>query len=393
MLAFNPLKENCTGCGACYSVCPKKCITMVADEEGFLYPSASDACVSCGLCETVCPAPEYRPPTTDTPKVYAAVSRDKDIWLRSASGGAFSEICLSWADQDTLIVGAAWDGLNVHHVGIVGTENLALLCKSKYVFSSTGETFQQIKTHLKEGRKAVFCGTPCQVDGLRHYLRHDDENLLLIDLICHGVGSPTVFKTCMEMMGQELGEEILSYQFRAKRAVYETDHLSLLTTKNGSYYITGDYYIQLFLAQNCLRPSCGKNCRYRNQKRTGDITLADFKGLLEVFPELRGTKRNYSSVIVNTRKGSTVIPALHRTMQLIPATIEDIKKYNPLFCRQTWFSEDRDSFFQHFQNDPKAAVAKWTKPFSPVPKRTFKRKLFDKAPVWTRKMLLGLIKS
>ena len=401
MLAFNPLKENCTGCGACYSVCPKKCISMTADEEGFLYPSASDACVQCGLCETVCPhlspLTSHLSPLTSKPSdlnprmVYAAVSKDKEIWRRSASGGAFSEICLSWADQDTLIVGAAWDGLKVHHVGIIGTADLGALCKSKYVFSSIEDTFLQIKSHLKNGKKVIFCGTPCQVDGLRHYISPLTSHLLLIDLICHGAGSPTVFKTCMDMMGEKLGSEIQSYQFRAKREVYETDYISLLTTRQGKHYVTSDYYIQLFLSQNCLRPSCGKNCKYRNQNRTGDITLADFKGLLEVFPQMRGTKTNYSSIIINTPKGGEVIPALQRTMELIPATINDIKKYNPLFWRQTWFSEDRDRFFESFRSDPKEAVSKWTKPFITLPNRTLKGKLFDAAPVWIRKAILGLI--
>ena len=226
MLKFNPDKSNCSGCAACYSVCPVHCITMLRDEEGFLYPEASDACIECKLCEKVCPLSNDKKDNDYSKIVYAAVSKDYKIWKRSASGGAFSEIVRHWADEQTLIVGAVWDGMRVHHVGVVGYNNIAPLCKSKYVSSAIEDTFIEIRKHLRAGKKAIFCGCPCQVDGLRHFLikDYDNQNLLTIDLICHGQGSPLVFQECMKVIGEQLHEEVISYEFRAKRKIIEEDY-------------------------------------------------------------------------------------------------------------------------------------------------------------------------
>ena len=141
MLNFNPNKKNCTGCAACYSACPIHCIAMKRDEEGFLYPEASDACIHCGLCEKVCPSFLPKPGNGYIQKALGAVAKNNAIWRRSASGGAFSEICRAWADDNTLIVGAAWDGLTVHHIGVKGFDSIAPLCKSKYVSSAIEDIY------------------------------------------------------------------------------------------------------------------------------------------------------------------------------------------------------------------------------------------------------------
>lgn len=363
MLSFTKDKSNCTGCTACMAACPVSCISMVEDSEGFKYPVSSDACIDCGLCERVCPLQKTsivaNPPSS---KAYAVLSRDASIWRRSASGGAFSEICNAWGDDKTIIVGATWDGLIVHHKCVEGVKNILDLCKSKYVASSPDNTFREIKDYLINGRKVTFCGTPCQVAGLKSYLRKDYPNLLTIDLICHGVGSPSVFEDAMKSIGEQLDTVVTGYEFRAKRRVYETDHLQKIIAADGIRYMVKDQYIQLFLSQLCLRPCCGKNCIFRSDRRQGDLTIADFKGLTEVFPELIGTKRNYSSLIVNSVKGQDVVTLLSKNAIIKEATIEDIKKFNPLFYRQTWFSEKRDQFFEDYKSNGVAAINRWTKP-------------------------------
>ena len=384
MLKFNRDKGNCTGCAACYSACPVHCITMNADEEGFLYPDASDACIDCGLCERVCPAVSPKdadavnrhaedPGAAMHQKAFAAVAKDAGIWRRSASGGAFSEICRHWADAETLIVGAAWDGLRVHHVGVTGFEGIAPLCKSKYVGSAVEDTFIEIREALKAGRKAIFCGCPCQVAGLRAFLRKEYENLLTIDLICHGAGSPSVFETCMKSLSDFFGAKVTAYQFRAKRKYHEVDYLSRVETEGGTHYVVKDPYIQLFLSQNALRPSCGKNCKYRDPHRPGDLTIADFKGLTAVFPDLTFQKKNWSTIVCNTQKGERAISELETTMEMRPCKLNDVIKHNPLFAHQTFFSQDREAFFRDFKADRKQAIAKWTVPptvFKPSLKKT-----------------------
>ena len=367
MLRFNLSKTNCTGCSACYSICPVHCITMVPDEEGFLYPIASNACIECKLCEIVCPLNNVKKNNNFPIKVYAAVSKDETIWRRSTSGGAFSEIVRHWGgeeDNETFIVGAAWIDFTVHHIGVIGFKNIAPLCKSKYVSSAIDDTFIEIRLQLQMGKKVIFCGTPCQVDGLIHYLRKPYENLLTIDLICHGVGSPKVFKECLNVVSNQLGEDVKSYEFRSKRKVIETDYLTKITTANNVYYVTNDPYHQLFLSQNILRPSCGKYCKYRKPERPGDITIADCKGLTEIFPDLRGCKKNWSTIICNSIKGINAIKNLDSTMEMREYSLDDVIKYNPLFARQTFFSKYRDQFFVNFSKHPYEAIIDNTKPFN-----------------------------
>ena len=391
MLSFNPNKENCTGCAACYSICPVKCITMVPDEEGFLYPTASEACINCHLCEKVCPMNQSKLKNDHKKQAVAALTKDYEIWKRSASGGAFSEICRTWADENTLIVGAAWHGLKVHHIGVLGFKNITPLCKSKYISSAIDNSFIYIQQHLRKGHKVIFCGCPCQVDGLVHFLRNKKhDNLLLIDLICHGQGSPAVFEASMEVLSKQLDAKVINYQFRAKRRVHECDYLALVETTKARQYILNDPYIQLFLSQNAIRPSCGKHCQYRNPNRPSDLTIADYKGLTKIFPQLLGTKKNYSTIISNTQKGEHALNMLNQVMKIYPSTINDIIKYNPLFAHQTSFSENRNQFFHDFKQDPQNAILKWTRPYE-LANYTFKHKIFDILPEWLRKLILKLL--
>lgn len=378
------------GCSACMAACPVNCISMQIDEEGFWYPMSSDACINCGKCERVCPIPRTdKIANHEELRAFACLTKDDAIWKRSASGGAFSEICLAWGDEKTIVVGAAWDGLIVHHICVEGVSNIAKLCKSKYVASYPENTFREIKNYLKEGRKVIYCGVPCQVAGLKSFLNISYDNLLTIDLICHGVGSPRVFESSIRKMEMQFGGQIKSYEFRAKRNCYEQDYLSSITINNSKIYIVNDLYIQLFLKQNCLRPSCGEHCRFRVKNRQGDITIADFKGLTKVFPELLGTKRNYSTIVTNNAKGESIISLLKERMIVLECDVAEIGKYNPLFERQTNFSKDRDKFFSEFVANEGKALDKWTKTYD-VSSLSLKTILLNKFPVWLRRILFRI---
>ncbi len=356
MLYFTEQTSDCTGCSACMAACPVGCITMTPDEEGFLYPVASDQCIHCNRCRAVCPLSDTDGamlPQTVTQTAVCALTKDNTVWQQSASGGAFSEICRAFGDENTIVCGAAWDGLRVHHVCVEGVQAIAPLRKSKYVASHPEGVFAQIKRYLADGRSVVFCGTPCQVAGLRRFLGGTQERLLLIDLICHGVGSPSVFAACVDTLSRQFGATITSYEFRAKKIGRGEDN---------AIYLKNDPYIQLFLSQNILRPSCAEHCRFRCADRQGDLTLGDFKGLAHVFASLNGSDKNYSTVVANSEKGHRVLQALTSSMYTYACTTKDVEAYNPLFSKQTRSSDDRDRFFEDFRKDPAAAIQQWTKP-------------------------------
>jgi len=352
MLYFLKDKKDCTGCTACVNICPVKCITMKEDEEGFSYPFADDRCIGCRQCEYVCPI--YSEKTFLEPGIpqiaAAAVSEDKEIWKESASGGAFSEICRAFGDSETIVFGAAFDGLRVVHKYIVGVENIAPFRKSKYVQSDPDDSLGVARDFLEQGRKVIFSGLPCQIAGLRSLLGKDYENLLCIDLICHGVGSPKVFADSIKFTQERLGSQVRSYSFRVKRS--KMGNLKLYVSRykledGRILFIEKDDYNKLFLDQLCLRRSCAENCRFRNAGRFGDLTLGDFKNRERVFPRLMDY-RNYSTVVVNTKKGERVFHIVSKSMKVLQCSIEQVKRYNPLFYRQTETNNLRDNFFRDY---------------------------------------------
>lgn len=322
-------------------------------------------------------------------KVYTLVTKDQNVWKRSSSGGAFTEICKAWDDGNCIFVGAAWDGLDVHHICVDSVDKISILCKSKYVSSKMGNVFKEVKSYLIGGKRVVFCGTPCQVEGLKLYLGKEYDQLLLIDLICHGVGSQKVFHECLNQTGIDFKGEVIRYEFRTKRKVWEMDYLIRIDIKRHkkihTYYLEKDRYMQLFLNQNALRKSCSNNCCFRSEKRAGDITIADAKGILEIYPELVGTKKNYSSVIINNDKGEKVISGLEKTCFMYTSNIENIKRYNPLFYRHTFESKERDAFFKDFVNDSNKAINKWTM-IGKIKKINIFRFVYLNMPVRLRKL-------
>lgn len=265
--------------------------------------------------------------------------------------------------------------------------------KSKYIESVLGDSFIQIKEDLSSGNQVIFCGTPCQVSGLRRYLGKSWNNLFTIDLICHGVGSAYVFEKCIDLIGEQFHKKVKKYEFRAKRGYYETDYLVKVEFEDGTIkYLSGDPYMQLFLRQDCLRPSCGENCEFRCEYRQGDITIADFKNLYNVFPDLVGVKKNYSSIIANTKKGCKVIEVLKKNMEMRECDINIIKKYNPLFCRQTVFSECRDGFFRDFVSDPFETIKKNTHS-ADVIKGSLLKAVIARLPLVFRRFVIRSISS
>lgn len=192
-------KHNCCGCSACVQVCPKQCISMSADNEGFLYPQIDTAiCIDCGLCEKVCPVINQNEPREPL-AVYAANNNNEDIRLKSSSGGIFTLLAEQIISEGGVVFGARFnENWEVVHDYTEAIEGLEPFRGSKYVQSIIGDNFIKAKQFLTDGRKVLFSGTPCQIAGLKKFLRKEYENLLTVEVVCHGVPSPMVWRDYLD---------------------------------------------------------------------------------------------------------------------------------------------------------------------------------------------------
>lgn len=188
-------KKECCGCSACVQRCPKQCIVMKEDEEGFLYPVVDkEVCIDCGLCEQVCPVLRQRE-EREPLEVYAAFNKNEEVRMQSSSGGIFTALAEPIIKEGGVVFGARFnEDWEVVHDYVETVEGLSAFRGSKYVQSRIGCTFSQAEQFLKQGRKVLFSGTPCQIAGLKLFLRKEYENLLSVDFICHGVPSPGVWR-------------------------------------------------------------------------------------------------------------------------------------------------------------------------------------------------------
>ena len=270
-------KEKCSGCHACYSVCPTKAIEMVKDEKGFKYPVIDQPkCVNCHLCEKTCPIINKKI-VDNEPKAYSCYNKNNEVRSKSSSGGIFTLIASKILEKNGVVFGASFNNkFMVEHIYVEKEEELYKIRGSKYLQSIIGDSYKQAKKFLEEGRYVLFTGTPCQIEGLLSYLNKDYENLITQDIICHGVPSPKVWNKYLEYREKEDGEIPLEINFRSKENGWKNYNLKF--RYNGHEYKNNqntDKYMQAFLKNVSLRESC-YNCSFKKINRLSDITLADF---------------------------------------------------------------------------------------------------------------------
>lgn len=297
-------KMDCCGCSACVQVCPKECIDMRADTEGFLYPKVDeDACVECGICEKTCPVINPYKSLQIVPDSYVCRVYDEELRLQSSSGGIFTLLASYIIENGGVVFGAAFDNeWNVAHDWTDSMEGLSKFRGSKYVQSVIGNTFKKVKEFLIAGRLVLFTGTPCQITGLKHYLNREYENLYSIDIVCHSVPSPKIWKKyLLEVCNFNLST-IQYVTFRNKDCGWREYGLKIVT---GDLVVDGsntqNTYMKGFLKDLYTRPSCSE-CPARNYKSGSDIMLADSWGLNIYHPDWDDNK-GMSLVLVKTTKG------------------------------------------------------------------------------------------
>lgn len=347
MLILNDKKE-CYGCTACMAVCPKQCISMKEDAEGFLYPQINASlCIDCQLCNQVCPTRNKKNGSKPI-ATYAVKNKDSVTHLASSSGGIFTSLAQYVLQQGGVIYGAAYDNQGeVRHISVETNENLARLRGSKYVQSQIGNCYLEVKKQLKEGRQVLFSGTPCQVAGLRNFLRKDYCNLLTVDLVCNSVPSPRIWRDYLKYInpkGLPLGFINMrdkKTSWRKSRIIVKADNGNVLLDERGSYNL----YIRGFKSRNYTRPSCFA-CKAKNGQSGSDLTLGDFWGIKHVLPQAIDSK-GVGLLLIRTERGAEVFRNI--SCEWHEADYSKALHYNPCIEQNVKCSSRYDEFWLQYE--------------------------------------------
>lgn len=312
--------NRCCGCGGCRNICPVDAITMVEDVYGFPMPQINqEKCIHCGLCLKKCPVIDKHEEKEKNPEVYAVWAPD-EIRKKSSSGGMFSLLAEQILQDGGAVFGAAFnENWEVVHKMIEEPAKLEKLRGAKYVQSDIGLSYRQVKDLLNQGRKVLFSGCPCQVAALKSYLGKAYEHLLTIDLVCHGVPSPMVFRKYIEeMYGKENLED---FAFRTKEKGYSCTVLRVKVKGKEVCYPSlkeKDPYEKAFHGSYALRKSC-ENCKFALIPRQGDITIGDYWGISDYDKSLSDGKGT-SVVLVNSKKGENIFDEIQARADMVQKT-------------------------------------------------------------------------
>lgn len=351
-----PVKNLCSGCGACAAACPKNCIEMTADSEGFRYPIIEQAqCVSCQTCETVCPI--ISPPhlSQETTAV-AAQSQNNVIRKESSSGGVFSALAEYVLTKGGLICAAIYDEKQrVSHIIIDKPDGIRAMCGAKYAQSRAENCFSRIKKELQEDRYVLFVGTPCQTAGLSQYLGRTYETLILVDMICHGVPSPKVWeKYLRERQASDAPQsEFQNINLRDKESGWSRYSYSVkIQYRNGVVYQMPqgqDWFMRGFVQNLFLRPSCSQ-CSSKGIERCSDLTLGDCWGIWDIAPEF-DDNRGTSLVLIHSKKGQQLWDNISSGFRTCSLSTDQAIAQNPSAVSSSVPHPNREQFFNGLSSD------------------------------------------
>lgn len=337
-------KEDCCGCTACINICPQNAINMIEDKEGFLYPHINkNLCIRCGLCKKVCIFTNKRKNKNNI-ITYAVKHNDINERIESQSGGMFAVLAKFFISNNNIVYGVGYkEKFQVYHKRAINTDQINEFRGSKYVQSNLGRIFLNVKNDLIDGKKVLFSGTPCQIAGLNSYLKGvNKKNLYLVDIICHGVPSPKVWRDFLNYYSNKYNGNIEKVNFRNKRKYGWQSHIETITINHKEYDST--IYSSLFYEHNILRPSCF-NCNYKNINRVGDITIGDFWGIDNIMPKFNDNK-GVSLVIINTNKGKELFENIKKDIIYKKCNI-----YNNLQppLKENWkYPKNREKFWKDY---------------------------------------------
>lgn len=341
-------KKECVGCRACEKSCPKKAIVMKEDKEGFIYPSIDcDKCINCSICVKSCPT-KFNVKEDTVKKIYAATSKNHERIKKSASGGVSDVIAKYIIENNGVVFGSAYDSnYNVHHVKIDNIGDLDRIKSSKYVFSDTKNTYIEAKEALLKGKKVLYTGTSCQIDGLIHFLKGVNcDNLYTVNIICHGVPSNKLFKLYISWLEKKEKSKVVNYNFRSKEKYGWGTNLKIEFLNGKKVYkdLFNDPYGIDFLKGKNYRESC-YNCKYANLDRIGDFTLGDFWGINESNPEFYN-EEGVSVVLINSEKGIELFEKIKEDIKYIECTKEAACVKQTNLIMPTPRHQKRDNYYK-----------------------------------------------
>jgi len=307
--------DNCCGCTACYNICPTSAITMQPNDEGFLYPVVdSSRCCNCNKCEKACPI-NYPPVLADSfADCAVAQNEDAEVLNESTSGGFIDALCKYIIDErNGYVVGVAYDSSFMPFHMITDSYDTAKSFRnSKYAQSEMGDIFKSVLNLLNDGKLIMFIGTPCQIAGLKSFLKTDYDNLITVDLVCRSIPSPKLWRMYLDWQEERYGSKIKNVSCRKKTYGYHSGALEIVF-ENGKHYKGSnrvDYYMKSFHKDICSRLSC-YDCQFKTKHRCSDFTVFDsWKPHMVTSPPLKDNDRGYSNVIVHSENGRSIMADL-----------------------------------------------------------------------------------
>ena len=352
-IAFQALceDEKCTGCFACVNVCHQGAIVASANENGFYRPRiVTDRCVNCGLCFNICPVLTPRQKSGFHQEAYVCKNNSDELRRKSSSGALFSALADIIIAKGGVVYGVKMDNSIVAVFSSSESENgIDAFKGSKYVQAYVGNSFRDVKKSLVCGKPVLFTGTPCQVAGLKNFLRKDYPNLFTLDFLCHGVPSPKTFSKNVKEWEQKEHDEIVSYHFRDKLKSWNLFNTRIAFRKGRimtAFSRLQDSYFQLFLFNFGLQEAC-YHCQYTKRDRVSDITMADY---WKECSQLSSKKIPYddkglSLVIINSKKGSDLFREVSSVVTSSALNYDEVIKKNKLLRTPFQKPADNDVFW------------------------------------------------
>lgn len=342
-------KKQCCGCTACESICPKKAIKMLPDEEGFLYPHVEETkCIQCGLCEKTCPIINTKK-SDQEPKGYIVRNTDKEIVQDSTSGGVFTAIANYVLDKQGVVYGVGYDSsMRVIYKKAENKSEIAEMRGSKFVQSYIVGIYEDVKQTLGSGRLVLFTGTPCQVAGLINFLRKKPDNLYCVDFICRGVASPLLWENYLQAMQDKYKSAISFVKFKNKTYGYHATTMKVDFQNGKTYKASGriDPMMKSYVNELASRPSCAA-CSFKSERHISDLTMFDCYHYSAITRK-KDDNKGYSSLFVNSYVGEKIIESIAKSIEMTAVDYHELTKWNGIMvCNSAKPHSRRDEFYSY----------------------------------------------